>query len=111
MATMTTFKVDQSLPEVRRAISLALAVLAKGARWEGSDLHVPAHLMLTPNQAALIERHMAFCRLVVPRVSVPAFCDRCGRFALQSGSASSAKCPLTVGCGGTLIGTPAAKAL
>lgn len=108
---MVTFVVDTDLPERRQATALAAALLNRGATWNGSDLVVPANLFLTPEQARLITDHLNLAKMIVPNVAYPAFCDRCGRIALQSGAAASAKCHLTVGCNGKLLGTSPAKAL
>lgn len=109
-AAMVTLVADPELSGQARALQLGLAVLNRGGTWDGNTLVAPANLVLAPDQQQLIVDHLHLVRLIVPGVCSPAICDRCGRFALQSGAAASAKCHVTIGCDGRLVGVSPAKA-
>lgn len=120
---VTVITVDDSLPPVAQAASLALVLLRKvgaanmgefGRRVLASDkrtITALGRIVLTGPQQGLLAQHSQACALVSPgppRRTI-AVCSACGQYLVAAGSAPS-RCALTLGCAGTYTKVQPAKA-
>src|SRR5699024_619347 len=120
---VTVITVDDALPAVAQAASLALVLLRKvgagdmgefGRRVLASDKRTITslgHIMLTGQQQELLADHSRACALVSPgppRRTI-AVCSWCGQYLLVAGSVPS-RCALTLGREGTYAKVAPAKA-
>jgi len=120
---VTVITVDDSLPPVAQAASLALVLLRKvgatdmgefGRRVLASDKPVITSLgriVLSEHQQELLRDHSGACALVSPgppRRTI-AVCSGCGQYLVVAGSVPS-RCALSLGCQGTYAKVAPAKA-
>lgn len=119
---ITVFTVDDALPAVGQAASLALTLLRKTktatmadletavAAGDGATMKMLRSMWLSPDQHHLLDRHREVTHAVspdTPRRTI-AICDTCGEHLVVAGTVPS-RCALTLGCEGTYAKVAPAK--
>jgi hypothetical protein len=111
---------NKDLPELARAVSLALGVLrhAKVHAWSELGSMMPVGLELTQGQYDLMIAHAQYLGFIrfgtpvgkekSPTVTV-AVCPKCDGWILMSSGAAPSKCKITLGCTGTPMKAGVAK--